>query len=316
MLGAIFGDIVGSVYEFNNTHDYDFKLLSRKSRPTDDTCMTLAVAKALMESYGKDDDTVRAAVIKNMREIGNRYPNAGYGGLFYNWLQGKNPQPYNSFGNGSAMRVSAAGWLYSTMEETLHAAELTAEVTHNHPEGIKGAKAVAATIFLGRAGWRKERIAEYITKTFDYDLSRTLDEILPGYRFYATCQRSCPEAIIAFMEGKGFKDVIRKAVSLGGDSDTIACMAGAIAEAYYGMPEEYRKEALNRLDKPLREIARDFREFYDKTPEISRETLDDIIPHDYPDPDVVACAMIEEKIEGYYRNQDEDSMDQVMGAIL
>ena len=273
MLGAIFGDIVGSVYEFNNTHDYNFPLLSKESRPTDDTCMTLAVAKALMESYGKDDDTVRTAVIKNMREIGSCYPNIGYGGMFYCWLWDEDPRPYYSFGNGSAMRVSAAGWLYSTMEETLHAAELTAEVTHNHQEGIKGAKAVAAAIFLGRAGWRKEKIAEYITRTFDYDLSRTLDEIRPGYGFNATCQGSVPEAIIAFMEGKDFEDVIRKAVSLGGDSDTIACMAGAIAEAYYGMPEEYRKETLNRLDDTLRKIVCEYKDFYDTTPrDIVEET--------------------------------------------
>ncbi|MBR0411445.1 MAG: ADP-ribosylglycohydrolase family protein [Eubacterium sp.] len=196
MLGAIFGDIVGSVYEFDNTHDYRFVLLSKYSRPTDDSCMTLAVARALMDSWGKDDFAIRASVVKEMQTIGRRYPDAGYGGMFYRWLRQKNPQPYNSFGNGSGMRVSPAGWLYKTLEDTLHAAKLTAEVTHNHPEGIKGAQAIAASI----------------------------------------CQRSVPEAIIAFLEGEDYEDTIRKAISLGGDSDTIACMAGGIAEAYFGMP--------------------------------------------------------------------------------
>ena len=262
MLGAIFGDIVGSSYEFNNTNDYNFKLLSRESRPTDDSCMTLAVARALMESYGQGDDAVRKALIWNMQDIGRRYPNAGYGGMFRKWLRDRKPEPYNSFGNGSAMRVAAAGWLYRTLEETLHAAKLTAEVTHNHPEGIKGAQAVAASIFLARAGATKEHITAYVMDTFGYDLSRTLDEIRPGYGFFAICQKSCPEAIIAFLEGTGFEDVIRKAVSLGGNSDTIACMAGAIAEAYYGMPEKFKEEALSRLDAPMRDIVHEFRRFY------------------------------------------------------
>ena len=273
MLGAIFGDIVGSVYEFDNTHDYHFKLLSRWSVPTDDSYMTLAVAKALMETQGsaadggdgsdtaKDrDEAVHRAVIANMQDFGARYPHAGYGGMFSCWLRDEDPQPYNSFGNGSAMRVSPAGWLYPTLEETLHAAKLTAEVTHNHPEGIKGAQAVAAAIFLARSGADKAEIKRYIEETCDYDLDRTLDEIRPGYAFYEICQKSVPEAVIAFLEGENYEDVIRRAVSLGGDSDTIACMAGSIAEAYFGMPEEYKEEALSRLDKPMRRIVYDFRE--------------------------------------------------------
>ena len=261
MLGAVFGDIVGSAYEFNNTKDYNFKLLTRWSRPTDDSCMTLAVARALMETYGQEDDAVRKAVVRNMQDIGRRYPHAGYGGMFRQWLRDRNPKPYKSFGNGSAMRVAAAGWLYRTLEETLHSAELTADVTHNHPEGIKGAQAVAASIFLARAGATKEHIAAYVMDTFGYDLSRTLEEIRPVYGFSATCQKTCPEAIIAFLEGENFEDVIRKAVSLGGDSDTIACMAGAIAEAFYGMPEEFKEEALSRLDPPMRELVHEFRRF-------------------------------------------------------
>ena len=261
MLGAIFGDIVGSVYEFNNTHDYNFKLLSAGSRPTDDTYMSLAVAKSLMETFGQSDDALRSALVRNMQDIGRRYPNAGYGGMFHQWLRKKDPQPYNSFGNGSAMRVSATGWLYRTLDETLHAAEVTADVTHNHPEGIKGAQAIASAIFLARAGAAKEQIADYITGKFGYDLSRTLDQIRPDYRFHVTCQRSCPEAVIAFLEGTGYEDVIRKAVSLGGDSDTIACMAGGIAEAFYGMPETYKEEALSRLHPPMRDIVYSFRSF-------------------------------------------------------
>ena len=258
MLGAIFGDIVGSVYEFENTNDYDFRLLSRWSRPTDDSYMTLAVAKALMETEGQDDDTVREAVTREMHDIGRRYPGAGYGGRFRVWLMSDDPRPYNSYGNGSAMRVSAAGWLYDTLEETLHAAKLTAEPTHGHPEGIKGAQAIAAAIFMARTGATKGEIKEYISDTFDYDLSRTLDEIRPGYAFYEICQKSVPEAIIAFLEGNDYEDVIRLAVSLGGDSDTIACMAGSIAEAFYGMPDEYKEEVMNRLPEPMQGIANDF----------------------------------------------------------
>ena len=261
MLGAIFGDIVGSVYEFNNTNNYNFPLLSDRSRLTDDSLMTLAVAKALMETWGQPDDAIRAALVREMRDFGRRYPDGGYGGRFRQWLAADDPQPYGSFGNGSAMRVSPAGWLYGTMEETLHAAKLTAEVTHNHPEGIKGAQAIAAGIFLARSGQDKDAIPEYITGNFGYDLTRTLDEIRPTYGFYEICQKSVPEAIRAFYEGTDYEDVIRKAVVLGGDSDTIACMAGAIAEAYYGMPEAFRKETLNRMDAFQRSVAQDFHAF-------------------------------------------------------
>lgn len=258
MLGAVFGDIAGSVYEFANTHDYDFPLLCRGSEPTDDTYMTLAVAKALCRTYGEDDNVIRKALTEDMHQIGRMYPRAGYGGMFSGWLRDRNPQPYNSFGNGSAMRVSPAGWLYPTMEETLHAAELSAEVTHNHPEGIKGAKAIAAAVYLARCGASKQQIKAYITGHIGYDLSRTLDEIRPDYRFNATCQKSVPEAVTAFLEGENYEDVIRKAITLGGDSDTIACMAGGIAEAYYGMPDHFRKEVMKRLDPEMKEIIADF----------------------------------------------------------
>ena len=261
MLGAIFGDIVGSVYEFNNTADLHFPLLSRYSRPTDDSIMTLAVARALMETWGQPDDAIRAALVREMRDFGARYPNGGYGGRFSNWLAADDPQPYGSFGNGSAMRVSPVGWLCGTMEDTLHLARLTAEVTHNHPEGIKGAQAIAAGVFLARAGQDKDAILRSLTERFHYDLTRTLDEIRPTYGFYEICQKSVPEAIRAFYEGETYEDVIRRAVALGGDSDTIACMAGALAEAYYGMPEAFQKEALARMDSFQRGVVRDFRAF-------------------------------------------------------
>lgn len=261
MLGAIFGDIVGSVYEFNNTADLHFPLLSRYSRPTDDSIMTLAVARALMETWGQPDDAIRATLVREMRDFGARYPNGGYGGRFSDWLSADDPQPYGSFGNGSAMRVSPVGWLCGTMEDTLHMARLTAEVTHNHPEGIKGAQAIAAGVFLARAGQDKDAILRSLTERFHYDLTRTLDEIRPTYGFYEICQKSVPEAIRAFYEGETYEDVIRRAVALGGDSDTIACMAGALAEAYYGMPEAFQKEALARMDSFQRGVVQDFRAF-------------------------------------------------------
>ena len=261
MLGAIFGDIVGSVYEFNNTADLHFPLLSRYSRPTDDSIMTLAVARALMETWGQPDDAIRAALVREMRDFGARYPNGGYGGRFSDWLAADDPQPYGSFGNGSAMRVTPVGWLCGTMEDTLHMARLTAEVTHNHPEGIKGAQAIAAGVLLARAGQDKDAILRSLTERFHYDLTRTLDEIRPTYGFYEICQKSVPEAIRAFYEGETYEDVILRAVALGGDSDTIACMAGALAEAYYGMPEAFQKEALARMDSFQRGVVQDFQAF-------------------------------------------------------
>lgn len=264
MLGAIFGDIAGSVYEFDNTNDYDFPLLCAESKPTDDSYMTLAVTKALTDHYGEPDDAVRSAIVENMQRLGRKHPDAGYGGHFLQWLREANPEPYNSYGNGSAMRAAAAGWLYPTIEETLHAAEITADVTHNHPEGIKGAQAVAACIFLSRTVGEKMYIRNYVTDTFGYDLNRTLDEIRPGYAFYEICQKSVPEAIIAFLEGGSYEDVIRKAVSLGGDSDTIACMAGAAAEPFFGMPETLKLAAFGKLDREEREIVLRFADLYMK----------------------------------------------------
>lgn len=253
MLGAIIGDICGSVYEFNNEKRMDkVELFARGCFPTDDSVMTAAVARALMDSQGDSDSVIRQTLVDAMHYYGHLFPRAGYGGRFFHWLSKNGTRPYNSFGNGSGMRVSPAGWLYGTLEETLHAAKLTAEVTHDHPEGIKGAQAIAAAVFLARTVRSKTVIRQFVEENF-YALDFTLDEIRPYYAFDETCQGSCPQAIEAFLEGDSFEDVIRKAISLGGDSDTIAAMAGAIAEAYFGIPEEMRQKALAVLqDTKLR----------------------------------------------------------------
>lgn len=253
MLGAMIGDICGSVYEFNNEKREDkVVLFARGCFPTDDSVMTAAVARALMDSQGDSDSVIRQTLVDAMHYYGHLFPRAGYGGRFFHWLSKNGTRPYNSFGNGSGMRVSPAGWLYGTLEETLHAAKLTAEVTHDHPEGIKGAQAIAAAVFLARTGRSKTEIRQFVEENF-YALDFTLDEIRPYYAFDETCQGSCPQAIEAFLEGDSFEDVIRKAISLGGDSDTIAAMAGAIAEAYFGIPEEMRQKALAVLqDTKLR----------------------------------------------------------------
>ena len=261
MLGAILGDMVGSPYEFdrNNYKHKDFPLLSENSHFTDDTVMTLAVALGLIAGQGDAQKTF-ADVQHEMRNWGRRYPHAGYGGMFRRWLRAEHPQPYGSFGNGSAMRVAAAGWLFDTLDKTLEMAKVTAEVTHNHPEGSKGAQATAAAIFLARTGHSKLEIKRYVEQTFGYDLSRTCDEIRPGYRHVETCQQTVPEAIIAFLESAGFEDALRNAVSLGGDSDTLACITGGIAETFYGMPPELQQKTLKRLPEEMQAACELFRE--------------------------------------------------------
>ncbi|MBQ1826772.1 MAG: ADP-ribosylglycohydrolase family protein [Erysipelotrichaceae bacterium] len=261
MLGAIFGDIVGSAYEFNNTHNYNFKLLSEYSDFTDDSVMTIAVARGLMDSLGKSDEEIRNALIDSMKEFGKRHPYAGYGGMFFRWVLGEDRKPYNSFGNGSAMRVSAAGWLYDSLEETLHGAELSADVTHNHPEGIKGAQATAAAIYLARTGKNKREIRDYIEETFGYDLHQSMKDIVSAGHGEEICQVSVPQALVCFLHSTGYIDTIRKSVAIGGDSDTIACIAGSIAEAYYGLEEKYAKEAYERLDDDLKEVVDKFEGF-------------------------------------------------------
>ena len=234
MYGAILGDIIGSPYEFDQGNKTkDFPLFSEKSMFTDDTVMTIAVADATMgllyEAHGG-----RAKMVASMKHFGRMFPRAGYGSMFRRWLQWDEPEPYGSYGNGSAMRVSSVAWLFDELESVRAVARLSAEVSHNHPEGIKGAEATAAAIFMARTGSSKAEIKAYVEENFGYNLSRTCDEIRPNYRHVETCQETVPEAITAFLEGESFEDVIRTAVSLGGDCDTLTCIAGAIAEGFYG----------------------------------------------------------------------------------
>ena len=261
MYGAILGDIIGSPYEFDRgKKTKDFPLFVKDSHFTDDTVMTVAVADALINSMGLPDETVKLALIEEMRYFGRKYPLAGYGVMFGYWLEISDPQPYGSFGNGSAMRVSSAGWLYDTLDETRHYARLSAEVTHNHPEGIKGAESTASVIFLARTGKSKAEIKQFIISEFGYDLSRTCDEIRPNYHHVESCQQTVPEAITAFLEGESFEDVIRTAVSLGGDCDTLTCIAGGMAEAYYGVPDDLKQECIKRIPKEYAEIAKAVKE--------------------------------------------------------
>lgn len=254
MIGALIGDIIGSVYEFNNIKSTDFELFYEESYFTDDTVMTLAVAKWLIE----DDTHTEQHLIRCMQELGRRYPDAGYGGTFYRWIFQDDPQPYNSWGNGAGMRVSPVGLYAKSLDEALRLAEITASVSHNHPEGIKGAQAVAASVFLCKEGNTKAEIKDYVERTFGYDLSRTCDEIRPNYRFDVSCQGSVPEAIIAFLEGNSFEEVLRLAISLGGDSDTIACMACGIAACMYPIPDDIAEICDEILTDDLRWIKNKF----------------------------------------------------------
>lgn len=255
MLGAITGDIVGSVYEWNNIKTTDFSFFREDCFFTDDTVMTVAVADWLLN---------KGSLVEIMQKYGNRYPDAGYGGMFTNWLVRKNPKPYFSWGNGSAMRVSPAGWLFASMEETMKIAKQTAEVTHDHPEGIKGAQAVAACIFMARTGESKEAIKRHIESVFNYDLSRSCDQIRPDYTFDVSCQGTVPEAITAFLESKDFESAIRLAISLGGDSDTLACITGSIAEAFYDIPQWIRNGSIDRLTPDLKLVLLEFEEIFQK----------------------------------------------------
>ena len=255
MIGAIIGDMIGAPYEFDQGDKTKvFPLWGRRSQFTDDSVMSLAVAEALLEAGDCEESEFKRVLIYSMRHWGRNYPYAGYGSMFIHWLADRDPQPYGSYGNGSAMRVSPAGWFYPTIERTREAARWTAEVTHNHPEGVKGAEAVASAIFLSRKGETKEQVKAYIEREFGYSLSRTCDEIRPAYRHVESCQETVPEAVTAWLEGADFEDVIRTAVSLGGDCDTLTCIAGGMAEASYGVPEAIRTEAEKRLTHELRDV--------------------------------------------------------------
>ena len=254
MIGAIAGDIIGSVYEGHNIKSTDFPLFDPWCRFTDDTVLTLAIADAVMtgEDYGV-----------KLREWYNCYPEMGYGSGFRKWAASGRTTPRSSFGNGSAMRVSPVGFAFDTLDKVLEEARKSAESSHNHPEGIKGAQAVAASVFLARRGFGKPYIKNYIESTFSYDLSRTVDSIRPRYRFDVSCQGSVPEAIIAFLESTDIESAIRLAISLGGDSDTIACIAGGIAEAYYcDVPEYISAPVLRLLDDRQRSILNTFKAMY------------------------------------------------------
>lgn len=257
MLGALVGDIIGSVYEFANTKSTDFELFTPWSSYTDDSVMTLAVAKWLVE----DEAHTIHYLIFCMQELGNRYPNAGYGGNFGWWLRQDEPQPYNSWGNGAGMRVSPVGLYAKTLDEALALAAITASVSHNHPEGVKGAQAVATCVFLAKEGKTKEEIKVYVESTFGYNLNRKIAEIRPRYEFDVSCQGSVPEAIIAFLEGNSFEEVIRLAISLGGDSDTIGAMAGAIAACIYPIPNHITEKCKAILTEDLRGIEDIFMNF-------------------------------------------------------
>ena len=246
MLGAIIGDIVGSKYEFTSDKTKDFELFSSDSCLTDDSMMTIAVGCACAKSDLSDEEDFKSWVIYYMRKIGREFPSAGYGYHFFRWIKSDFMGAYSSFGNGSAMRVSPVAWAAQSLEEAEKLAKWSAEVTHNHPEGIKGAQAVAAAIYFARTGKSKAEIKDYIEKHY-YKLDFTLNEIRPAYEFDVTCQGSVPQAIQCFMESSDFEDAIRNAVSLGGDGDTQAAMAGAIAEAFYGIPENIKQKGLEYI---------------------------------------------------------------------
>lgn len=250
MLGAISGDIIGSIYEFVNFKEYDFPLFSEDSFFTDDSVLTVAVADALIHNLD---------VAKTLKAYALNYPNRGYGGSFYKWMHSSSLAPYNSWGNGSAMRTSSIGFFYNNEADVLKAAREFAEVTHNHAEGVKGAQATSFAIFLARQGCSKEEIRTGITKSFQYDLTRTLDEIRPNYVFDESCQGSVPQAITAFLESGSFEDAVRKAVSLGGDADTLGCITGSLAEVYYGqVPQDIAAETLKRLPEEFIKIIDKF----------------------------------------------------------
>ena len=257
MIGAIIGDIIGSRFEFDNLKSKEFELFDSECDFTDDSVMTIAVAKAL-QTYGKITDYTdfKKHLVAVMHEVGRRYPNCGYGGRFLEWMMRNRTEPYSSYGNGSAMRVSPVALFANSLAECEELAKVTAEVTHNHPEGIKGAISVAGAIYLARTGHSMDEIKEYVSNFYNIDF--TLDEIRDEYDFYEICQKSVPQAFEAFFESVSFEDAIRNAISIGGDSDTIAAIAGSIAEAYYDIDESVKETALSYLDDYLLDIVNAF----------------------------------------------------------
>jgi ADP-ribosyl-[dinitrogen reductase] hydrolase len=276
MLGAIIGDIVGSRFEFNNHRSMDFDLFAPGCFVTDDSIMTLAVAKGIMETEKRVESSVSdyrfdgeyhhllsEMTVKYMQEIGRQYPNCGYGGMFARWIFSDHPEPYNSFGNGAAMRISPVGFVAGTELEATSLSGTITSVTHDHEEGIKGAEATVIAIFLALNGFTKSEIRDRISNEY-YSLDFTIDEIRPTYKFNETCQKTVPQAIECFLESDSFEDAIRIAISLGGDSDTIAAITGAMAEAYYGVPDDIRHKGLAYLDEELRSIYDQWEKFIGK----------------------------------------------------
>lgn len=260
MIGVVIGDIAGSRFEHHNHKSTDFELFHPGCRFTDDTVMSMAVAAAF-PAADAGYSNLREQAIAKMQELGNRYPHAGYGGSFRRWLCTTDPQPYNSWGNGSAMRVSACAYVGNTLDEVKDYARIVTEVTHNHSEGIKGAEAVAVAVYMARSGRSKQEIRDYISEHY-YAIDFTLDAIRDDYFFDVSCQGSVPQALQAFFESTDFESAIRLAVSIGGDSDTIAAIAGSVAGAYYGVPDEMRQQALAYMDPYLRSILHDFEKRY------------------------------------------------------
>lgn len=258
ILGAICGDIVGSPYEFSPIKSKDFEFISDKSEFTDDTVMTIvnmAWLINIIENKDKDEDVIKNKLINFMHEIGVNYPNCGYGGHFYGWLVTQQREPYHSWGNGSGMRVSPVAWVFDELDDVLKYAKISAEVTHSHPEGIKGAQAIASITFLARKGKTKSEIKKYIEETFGYDLNRELKDFQKEYRFDVSCMGSVPEAILCFLESESYEDAIRNCVWLGGDCDTTGAMCGAIAEAFYGkLDVDLTEKVLDKLDDNMKRI--------------------------------------------------------------
>ncbi|MEO8863012.1 MAG: ADP-ribosylglycohydrolase family protein [Candidatus Saccharimonadales bacterium] len=254
-IGAIVGDIVGSIYEFDNIKTKDFPLFGDMNEFTDDTVMTVGTMQALMDGATEQD------FITAYQTLGNKY-SSSYGVSFQDWLLEKAPQPYNSWGNGSAMRVSPVAWFYDNLDDVEKAARVSARVSHNHAEGVKGAEATAAAIFMARTGKTKQEIKSYIANKYEYILDFTLDDIRPTYDFDESCAGTVPPAIVAFLESTDFEDAIRNAISIGGDSDTLAAITGSIAGAFYGVPETIHTKALCYLTEGLKSIVK---EFYQKT---------------------------------------------------
>ena len=278
MIGVIAGDIAGSRFEFNNFKSKKFRLYHKRCRPTDDSVMSLAVAKAILDC-DKDCNVLSDYAVRNMQELGRIYKNAGYGGTFFKWIWASHPHPYNSFGNGAAMRISPCGYAADSLEEAKALSAAVTRISHDHPEGMKGAEAVATVIYLARTGSSREEIRKYIEDNY-YRLDFTIDEIRPHYQFDVTCQGSVPVALEAFLESTDFEDAIRLAVSAGGDSDTIGAMTGSVAEAYYGVPEDIIETVIDYLDAHQMEILYYFEKRYPSkaiSPDAENQTVFDIL---------------------------------------